>query len=311
MKIVFFGSPASALPSLKKILEADHIVKLIISQPDKPSGRGKKLIPPPVKKMALDLNIPCYQPLRIKKDQSALDEIKKTQPDLNVVVAYGQIIPSSIISLPKYNSVNVHFSLLPKYRGASPVQWTLLRGEEKTGITIFELDEKMDEGDILVQEEVDVFPGENAAELEDRLAQTGADHLIKTIAQIDKIKHHKQDHSQATYAPKIKKEDGRIIWSKNTLLIERQVRAFTPWPSSFAFLLEKRIKILKGRIIENKATLLSSPGEILRIKKEGIEVCCGEKSIFLIESLQPENRKEMDAYAFSLGAKIKPRDKFN
>ncbi|NOR52616.1 MAG: methionyl-tRNA formyltransferase, partial [Candidatus Aminicenantes bacterium] len=149
MKIVFFGSPASALPSLKKILETDHIVELIISQPDKPSGRGKKLIPPPVKKMALDLNIPCFQPLRIKKDQSAFDEIKKTQPDLNVVVAYGQIIPSSIISLPKYNSVNVHFSLLPKYRGASPVQWTLLEGEEKTGITIFELDEKMDEGDIL------------------------------------------------------------------------------------------------------------------------------------------------------------------
>ena len=311
MNIVFFGSPASALPSLKKILEANHSVKLIISQPDKPSGRGKKLIPPPVKKMALDLNIPCSQPLRIKKEQSALDEIKKAQPDLNVVVAYGQIIPSSIISLPKYNSINVHFSLLPKYRGASPVQWTLLEGEEKTGITIFELDEKMDEGDILAQEEIDVFPGENTAELEARLAQTGADLLIKTIAQIDKIKHLKQDHSQATYAPKIKKEDGRIIWSKNALIIERQVRAFTPWPSAFAFLLEKRIKILQGRKVENKTNLLSSPGEILRIEKKGIEVCCGEKSIFFIESLQPENRKKMDAYAFSLGAKIKPGDKFS
>jgi len=311
MKIVFFGSPASALPSLKKILETDHIVELIISQPDKPSGRGKKLIPPPVKKMALDLNIPCYQPLRIKKDQNALDVIKKIQPDLNVVVAYGQIIPSSIIYLPKYNSVNIHFSLLPKFRGASPVQWTLLGGEEKTGITIFELVEKMDEGDILAQEEVDVFPGENAAELEARLAQTGANLLIKTIAQIDKIKRRKQDHSQAIYAPKIKKEDGQIVWSENALLIERQVRAFTPWPSAFAFLLEKRIKILKGRIIENKASLLSFPGEILRIEKEGIEVCCGKKSIFLIESLQPENRKKMDAYAFSLGGKVKPGDNFS
>ena len=310
MNIVFFGSPASALPSLRKILEAGHNVELIISQPDKPSGRGKKLIAPPVKKTALDMGIPCYQPLRIKKDRSALDKIKNSQPDLNVVVAYGQIIPSSIIYLPKYNSVNVHFSLLPKFRGASPVQWTLLEGEEKTGITIFELDEKMDEGDILTQEEVTIFPGENAAELEARLAQTGADLLIKTIAHIDKIKHHKQDHSQATYAPKIKKEDGRIAWSENAFQIERRVRAFTPWPSAFAFLLEKRLKILKGRTTENKASRSSSPGEIVSVGKEGIQVCCGEKSIFLIKSLQPENRKQMDAYAFSLGGKAKPGDTF-
>lgn len=311
MKIVFFGSPASALPSLKKLLEAGHNIELIISQPDKPSGRGKKLIPPPVKKMALDLNIPCYQPFRIKKDQNALEKIKNIQPDLNVVVAYGQIMPSSIIYFPKFNSVNVHFSLLPKYRGASPVQWAILKGEEKTGITIFELNEKMDEGDIFTQEEVEIFPDENSEELETRMAQKGAYLLIKTIAQIDTIKRRKQDHSQATYAPKISKEDGRIIWAKNALHIERQVRAFIPWPSAFAFLFEKRIKIHNGRMREGKAKSFSSPGDILAIGKEGIEVCCGDESIFLIESLQPENRKKMDAYAFSLGAEIKSGDKFS
>ena len=310
MKIVFFGSPVSALPSLKKLLETDHSIDLIITQPDRPSGRGKKLMPCPVKKTALDLNIPYYQPLKIRKDKIALDKIKEIEPDLNVVVAYGQIIPSSIIYLPRYNSLNVHFSLLPKYRGASPVQRALLDGEAKTGITIFELNEKMDEGDILVQEEVNIFPDENAAELEARLAQKGADLLIKAIAQIDKLKHRKQDHSQATYAPKIRKEDGKIDWTKNSLCIERRVRAFTPWPSAYAFLKDIRIKIHKGRKIAKKNPPGSSAGKISGIKKEGIEVCCGEGSIYLIESLQPENRKRMDAYAFSLGAEIKPGDIF-
>ena len=310
MKIVFFGSPVLALPSLKKLLETDHSIDLIITQPDRPSGRGKKLMPCPVKKTALDLNIPYYQPLKIRKDEIALDKIKEIEPDLNVVVAYGQIIPSSIIYLPRYNSLNVHFSLLPKYRGASPVQKALLDGEAKTGITIFELNEKMDEGDILVQEEVNVFPDENAADLEARLAQKGADLLIKAIAQIDKLKHRKQDHSQATYAPKIRKEDGKIDWTKNSLYIERRVRAFTPWPSAYAFLKDIRIKIHRGRKIEKEAPPGSSAGEISGIKKEGIEVCCGEGSIYLIESLQPENRKRMDAYAFSLGAEIKPGDIF-
>ncbi len=310
MKIVFFGSPVLALPSLKKLLETDHSIDLIITQPDRPSGRGKKLMPCLVKKTALDLNIPYYQPLKIRKDEIALDKIKEIEPDLNVVVAYGQIIPSSIIYLPRYNSLNVHFSLLPKYRGASPVQKALLDGEAKTGITIFELNEKMDEGDILVQEEVNIFPDENAADLEARLAQKGADLLIKAIAQIDKLKHRKQDHSQATYAPKIRKEDGKVDWTKNSLYIERRVRAFTPWPSAYAFLKDIRIKIHKGRKIEKEAPPGSSAGEISGIKKEGIEVCCGEGSIYLIESLQPENRKRMDAYAFSLGAKIKPGDIF-
>jgi methionyl-tRNA formyltransferase len=224
-------------------------------------------------------------------------------------VAYGQIIPASIIYLPQYNSINLHFSLLPKYRGASPVQWTLLRGENKTGITIFELNEKMDEGDILTQEEVDISPGENALELETRLAHKGAELLVRTISSIDKIKHVKQDHSQATLAPKVKKEDGRIDWTKDAPYIDRQVRAFNPWPSAFSFFKERRIKIYKGTE-KGKSAECSSHGEILGIKKEGLEVCCGGQSVYLIQRIQPENKKEMDAYAFSLGTEMKVGDKF-
>ena len=309
MKIVFFGSPTIALVSLKRIIEEGHRIELVISQPDKPTGRGKKLIPAPLKRFAQDLNIPVYQPVKIRKDQIALEKIKKINPDLNVVVAYGQIIPSSIIFLPKYNSINVHFSLLPKYRGASPIQWALLNGERKTGVTIFELNERMDEGDILAKEEVDIHPEEGASELEARLAQKGADLLVKTIANISKIKPQKQDHSQATYAPRIKKEDGRIKWEKNAIFIERLVKAYTPWPSAYTFLADRRIKILKGKKEAFKGQS-SSPGEILEVKKRGIEVCCGDASVFLIENLQPENKKPMSAYSFSLGAKIRPGDRF-
>jgi len=309
MKIVFFGSPASALPTFKKLLEAGHRIELLIAQPDKPRGRGKKLTPPPIKVLAQELNIPCYQPHKIRTDPLAIQKMNRIKPDLIVVVAYGQIIPESIIYLPHHNSINLHFSLLPKYRGASPVQWALLKGEEKTGITIFQLNEKMDEGDILSQEEVKILPGEKAFELEDRLAEMGAELLVRTVSQIDKIEPVKQDHSQATYAPKLKKEDGRIDWKNDAFLIDKQIRAFNPWPSAFAFLKDKRIKIYDGKV-KGKLTQPSRPGQILAVSKEGIEVYCGGRSTYLIQRLQPENKKEMDAYAFFLGTKIKIGDVF-
>lgn len=310
MKIVFFGSPASALPFFKKILDSGHSVELVVTQPDKPTGRGKKLRPCPVKKMALELGIPVYQPVRIKKDPAVLEKLREVQPDMNVVVAYGQIIPSSIIFLPLHNSLNIHFSLLPRYRGASPVQWALLNGEVKTGVTIIELNERMDEGDILSQEEVPILPEENAAELEARLAQIGTELLIQTIDRIERITPRKQDHSLATYASKLNKDDGRINWGKSASHIGRQIRAFTPWPSAYAFFREKRVKLLTGEDTGKQSPSSSFPGEILRIGKDGIQVCCGEESVFLIERIQPENRNAMEAYAFSLGGRIKSGEKF-
>lgn len=310
MRIVFFGTPSTALPSLKKILESGHRVELIITQQDKPMGRGRKVRPSAVKSFAISHGIPCYEPAKIKKDTEAVERIKAVKPDLNVVVAYGQIIPPSIFDLPRYKSINLHFSLLPLYRGASPVQWALLRGETKTGVTVFLLNERMDEGDILSQEEVEILPGECAGELESRLAQIGAELLAKTISNIDRIHPTPQDHSQATYAPKLRKEDGRIDWKKDALAIERQVRAFNPWPSAFTFLRQKRIKILKGKRKQAVVSKAFPPGRIHDIKKEGIEVVCGEESLFLIEEMQSEGKKPMTAFAYSLGTKTRPGEVF-
>jgi len=182
MNIVFFGSPQTAIPSLKALLRAGHSIPLVITQPDKPSGRGRNLKPCPVKKFAEKNKIPALQPAKIRKDKECFDELKKINPDINVVVAYGQIIPSEIIYLPKNDSINIHFSYLPKYRGASPVQWALLSGEKKTGITLFRLNEKMDQGDILARKTVRIRPDENSMKLEERLAELAAPFLVETLS---------------------------------------------------------------------------------------------------------------------------------
>jgi methionyl-tRNA formyltransferase len=303
MRIVFFGSPASALPSLEKLLEAGHRIELAITQPDKPSGRGKAFTCSPVKELALKQAIPVLQPIKIRQDESALKAIKKINPDINVVVAYGQIIPASIIYLPRFRSINVHFSLLPKYRGAAPVQWSILKGEEKTGVTIFELTEKMDEGDILSREEVEILPRENSWQLETRLAHIGATLLVETLEGIENIRRIPQDHSQASYAPRLKKEQGRIDWTKDALAIDRMVRAYTPWPGAFTFFKGQRMIIHAGQNLTDSGPG-RLPGQVIEIRKEGIAVCCGNESVFLVERLQRENKKAMEAAVFLRGTKI-------
>lgn len=309
MKIVFFGSPASALPSLEKLTAARHSIEFVITQPDRPSGRGRKMVLSSVKSFALKNNIPVLQPEKIRKDEETLERMRAICPDINVVVAYGQIIPASIIYLPPFQSINVHFSLLPKYRGASPVQWAILNGESLTGVTLFRLNEKMDEGDILAQEEVEIFPGEKAFELESRLAQRGADLLIQTLSKIDSVTPLPQDHSQATYAPKIQKEQGHIDWTRDSRYIDRKVRAFLPWPGAYTFFKGERIKIHDGTGHPSEGGA-SFPGRITDIRREGIEVGCGGGGVYLIRRLQREGKSEMDAYVLSLGMKIKPGDPF-
>ncbi|MGQ9673276.1 MAG: methionyl-tRNA formyltransferase [Candidatus Aminicenantales bacterium] len=309
MRIVFFGSPASALPTFEKLLQAGHIVELAITQPDRPAGRGKKLTPPPVKEFALSHDIPVLQPEKVKRDEKTLQAIQKINPDVNVVVAYGQIIPAAIYNLPRFKSLNVHFSLLPKYRGAAPVEWAILNGERKTGVTIFELNEKMDEGDILAFAEVEIFPEETATELEKRLACLGADLLVGTLDKLEELPRLPQDHSRATYAPRLKKEDGRIDWSAPALTIERKVRAFSTWPGAYSFLHGQRILICRGKKLAE--TLPGQrPGRIVATERNGLIVACGQDSLFLVERLQRENRKEMDAHAFLQGMKVDPGDFF-
>jgi methionyl-tRNA formyltransferase len=310
MRIVFFGSPAAALPSFQRLLEVGHAVELAVTQPDKPAGRGKALAPPPVKEFALARGIPVFQPEKIRRDEKALELIRKINPDVNVVVAYGQIIPGPIIYMPKFKSINVHFSLLPRYRGAAPVVWAILKGETRTGVTIFELNEKMDEGDIIAVEAVDILPDETAPELETRLARLGAGLLIKTLDQIDHLPRSAQNHSHATSAPRLRKEDGKIDWTKDALTVERMVRAFSGWPGAFMIFRGQRIILRAGKKIDRVASGFE-PGQVVEIKKEGLVVGCGQGSLFLVKRLQRENKKEMEAAAFIRGLRIEPGDIFS
>ncbi len=303
MKVVFFGSPEAALPSFKNLLGAGHTVDLVISQPDKPAGRGRKLTSSPVKLFAEERGIPVITPLKIRKDETVLDRIMAAEPDVQVVVAYGQIIPADIINFPRYRTLNVHFSLLPKYRGAAPVQWTILNGDAETGVTIIELDEKMDEGDILSSTRTAVGPRETAFQLEARLAGIGANLLLATLDKIGDIPHTPQDHARATLAPKIRKEDGRIDWSEDAECIDRKVRAYAPRPGAFTFFRGQRIELHKGTLLEREDDPLL-PGKVASVDRRGITVACGLGGRYLIGELQPEGKKRMEAYAFSLGAKI-------
>jgi methionyl-tRNA formyltransferase len=309
VKLVFWGSPETGRIALEKLIREGHSLELVVTQPDRPAGRGKKLTISPVKSFALEQGLPVIQPRRVRKDPTVLERLEEIRPDLNVVVAYGQIMPTSVIYAPTFNTVNLHFSLLPYYRGAAPVQWTILRGETITGVTVFELDAKMDEGPILTQQEVTILPGENALDLERRLAGIGADLLAKTIADIRSLELKPQDHALATYAPLLKKEDGEIDWRQSSVEIDRLVRAFYPWPSTFTFLNEKRLKILKGRTDPSPPQAKSVPGQIVAVGKQGISICCGDSQGYLIQELQPENKKAMGAYAFAHGAQIHAGDR--
>jgi len=312
MKIVFFGSPAAALPSLEALIGAGHSIGLVVTQPDKPAGRGRRLVPSAVKAFAAARGIPVIEPAKIRVDEAARERIVAAGPDVNIVVAYGQIIPRAVHYFPPRHSLNVHFSLLPKYRGAAPVQWTVLNGDAGSGVTVIELNDRMDEGDILAQERVAVGPRETARALEARLAALGAALLVRTLARLDEIVPVPQDDAKASLAPKIRKEDGRIAWSDTAAGIDRRVLALADRPGVFTSIGGRRVNILGGRASDPQARPVpgeaARPGTVLRVGKPGIEVACGAATSYLIEELRPEGRGAMSAYAFSLGTKLAPGD---
>ncbi len=316
MRIVFFGSPNAALPALEALLQAGHRVELVVTQPDRPSGRGRRLSPCPVKVFAMEKGIPTYNPERIRKAPEALDILKRTGADIHVIVAYGQIMPGPVIDLPPRRSLNVHFSLLPLYRGASPVAWAIRNGETKTGVTIFRLNEKMDEGDILASANAEILPGDTAGSLETRLARLGADLLLETLEGIDARPLRPQDHAAATYAPKLRKEDGLIDWRAGAGVIDRHIRAMTPWPSAYTFLKGERLIVLKGRPAPIRpepaeSAPASAPGIISLAGRAGLRVFCGGGTEYEIERLQLEGRKPLEAAVFVQGGRIKPGDAFS
>jgi methionyl-tRNA formyltransferase len=307
MRVVFLGSPDAALPSLRALLDTGHVVPLIVTQPDRPAGRGRRLLPCPVKIFALERGIPVVQPEKLRKDPDIAERLRSAEAEIHVVVAYGQLIPRVLIDLPRHSTINVHFSLLPRFRGASPVAAAILAGETRTGVTIFRLNEKMDEGDILTTAGVDIHPTETAGDLEDRLAESGARLLVRTLAEIADLPLRPQDHSQATLAPKLRKEDGRLDWSRTADELDRRVRAMTPWPSAFSFHRGRRLIITSGRPeADFRPTVDSSPapGTVLETSKGGILVAGGANTRYRLLRLQPESRPPMEAQAYVLGGKI-------
>lgn len=303
------GTPNFAKPSLEALVRSKHEVVGIFTQPDRPKGRGKILSQSPIKKFALAEAIPVYQPTTLK-NHDVFDTIKSYNPDIIIVVAYGQLLPKNILNFSRYRSVNLHASLLPKYRGAAPINWAIIRGEMETGITTMLMTEKLDAGDILLQEKIRISPEDHVMTLHDKLAILGAQKIIETIDGLESggITPIKQNHDQATYAPKLKKEDGLINWENSAIDIYNLIRGTYNWPGSYTFFHNKRLKILKA-VLPNR-TKSGKPASILKVTKNGIEVAAKDGSL-IITSVQPEGKPEMGAYQFTLGKQINPGEHFD
>jgi len=315
VKLAFMGSATFALPSLNRLFEQGYELAGVITQPDKPSGRGQSLQPPPVKKRAVDLHLPVHQPASLKTEESqAL--IRALVPELIVVVAYGKILPPWLLRFPRYGCINVHGSVLPKYRGAAPVHWAVANGEKTTGVCTMLLDEGLDTGPVYLCRETRIGPDETVPELYDRLAELGAGVLTETLDGVVKgtLQPKPQDHSMATYAPILKKENGFIDWKMLALEIHNRVRAFNPWPGTVTKFRGARCKILRttvGAVYDrpgaHRAPLQSGSPVV---SKQSLAVVCGDGKLIEILLIQPENRKAVSGVDFANGARIQPDEKF-
>jgi methionyl-tRNA formyltransferase len=305
VRLIFLGTPAFAVPTLEKILEAGHIVTMVISQPDRPKGRSQALSASPVKEAALRRGLPVFQPERIRRPE-VVAQLAALQAEAMVVVGYGQIIPQSIIDLPRYGIINVHASLLPKYRGAAPIQWAIVHGETITGVTTMRIDAGLDTGDMLLKAETAIGPEESAVELGDRLAPLGADLLVDTLARIETLAPRKQDASQATYAPILKKEDGWIDWRSPALAIHNRVRGLLPWPGAYTRFRDQTLRIWKSRV---KDAAAGEPGRLGSIGKS-LQVVCGDGRALELIELQLEGKKRIGGEAFANGQRLQENEKF-
>ncbi len=295
------GTPQAAVPCLDRLVRDGHEIVAAYTQPDRPAGRGQKIVFSPVKLFAIESDIPVFQPAKIRTPE-ALDTFKSHDADLAVVVAYGRILPDGFLTAFPRGAVNVHFSLLPKYRGAAPVNWAIAEGETETGVTTMKMDAGLDTGDILLQWPIAIGEGEDAVELMSRLAELGADILSETLSDLPSIHPRKQDHSRATLAPILKKEDGRIDWYLNSQSLANRIRGFQPFPGSFTDLHGKRLKIWKAQAV-TKAEFKGRPGEVVAADSSGLLVACGEGVLQLIE-VQPEGKNRQSISDFLNGFRV-------
>ena len=303
MKIIFMGTPDFAVGTLRSLAEAGHEITLVVSQPDKPKGRGHAMVPTPVKVVAEELGIPVFQPVKIRE---AKDVLEKTEADVCVVAAFGQIIPASILHMKKYGCINVHASLLPKYRGAAPIQWAVIDGEKESGVTIMQMDEGLDTGDMLAKAIVPLDEKETGGSLFDKLSEAGGRLCVETLAKLEKgeITPEKQGESPTAYASMLDKKMGNIDWNKSAVVIERLVRGLNPWPSAYTHLDGKTLKIWACDVLPQSASKGES-GEILEVTKDAIHVQTGD-GILVLREIQLAGKARMDAGAFLRGYKVEP-----
>ena len=307
MRIVFMGTPDFAAASLKRLLDEGFDVVGVFTQPDKPKGRGMELAYSPVKELALEHSLPVFQPVKMR-DGTALEAVKSLAPDILVVVAYGRILPDDILAVPKYGAVNVHGSLLPKYRGAAPIQWAVLNGDKTTGVTTMYLASEMDTGDIIYTSETEIGEFETSGELFDRLKVMGAELLVKTLCDIEAgtAPRTPQDHSRASYVKMLDKSDSPIDWTRSARGVIKWIYGLQPWPAATAELDGAVYKIFAAGYTDTHTD--KAPGTVVSTGKTGIEVACGDGETVMITELQAPGKKRMSAADFLRGHTIKIDD---
>lgn len=317
MRIVYMGTPEFAAVALDAIVK-EHEVVAVITQPDKPQGRNRKLVPTPVKVKAQAYDIPVYQPVKIREEES-VQMIRDYNPDVIVVAAYGQILPESILNIPKYGCINIHASLLPKYRGAAPIERAIIDGEVMTGVTTMYMEKGLDTGDMIEKAEVPITGEDTGASLHDKLAEAGAALILTTLAKLEAgtVTRTKQDDAQSCYAAMLTKELGRMDFTRPAVELERLIRGLNPWPCAYTTIDGKNVKLYKAEVInldaqmrqmlqeKSEQTLTFTPGEIVEVAKKYFVIACGEGAL-RVRNLQPEGKKAMDTSAYLNGNPLKP-----
>ena len=308
MKIVFMGTPDFARDSLEAIYNAGHDILAVVTNVDKPKGRGMKMIATPVKEFAIEKNLPVFQPEKVKKNEEFINEIKSLNPDIICVVAYGKILPKEILDIPQYGCINVHASLLPKYRGASPIQWAVIDGCEYSGVTTMKMDEGLDTGDILMVEKVKLDAKETGGSLFDRLSDVGAHLLVKTLEGLEAgtITPVKQDDSESTYVKMLHKSFGKMDFNKSAAELERLIRGLNPWPSAFTYIDGKMLKIWDADVADNISEVQTEevkPGQVVTVGKNTFTIACGQ-GYLVVNEVQLEGKKRMDSGSFLRGNQL-------
>ena len=302
LKVVFMGTPDFAVPSLRALHDGGHSIAAVVTQPDRPKGRGRKLTPPPVKKAAIEYDVPILQPETVRSEEFHA-RMADLAPDLFVVVAFGQILPQSLLDIPHQGAINVHASLLPRHRGAAPIQWAIIAGDDETGVTTMLMDKGMDTGDILRMEKTAIAPDETAASLHDRLSLMGARVLGDTLDNLQKgtLARTPQDNTRATYAPMLTKKDGEIDWSLPAVRIERLIRGVTPWPGAYTFSDGMRLKIFKASVLKRDISV--QPGTIIECFPGELRVATG-KDALAIQEIQGKSGKRLPIDDFLCGCRL-------